>query len=108
MLTYLDDNGLVDNTPIIYTSDQGYFLGEHGMFDKRMFLEESARMPFVIRYPKEIPPGKRVKDIILNIDFPSLLLDYAGIPQPGQFQGESFRKNLIMETPRSLEGQNVL
>lgn len=99
MLNYLDENGLTDNTLIIYTSDQGYFLGEHGMFDKRMFLEESARMPFVIRYPNEIPAGKRVKDIILNIDFPSLLLDYAGVPQPDQFQGESFRKNLLMETP---------
>ncbi len=99
MLNYLDENGLTDNTLIIYTSDQGYFLGEHGMFDKRMFLEESARMPFVIRYPNEIPAGKRVKDIILNIDFPSLLLDYARVPQPDQFQGESFRKNLLMETP---------
>jgi arylsulfatase A-like enzyme len=99
MLKYLDENGLTENTLIIYTSDQGYFLGEHGMFDKRMFLEESARMPFVIRYPEQIPAGKRVNDIILNIDFPSLLLDYAGIPQPDQFQGESFRKNLIMETP---------
>ena len=99
MLNYLDENGLTENTLIIYTSDQGYFLGEHGMFDKRMFLEESARMPFVIRYPKEIPAGKRIDDIILNIDFPSLLLDYAGIPQPKEFQGESFRKNLIKETP---------
>ncbi len=99
MLTYLDENGLTENTLIIYTSDQGYFLGEHGMFDKRMFLEESARMPFVIRYPKEIPAAKRVKDIILNIDFPSLLLDYAGIPKPVGFQGKSFRKNLIIETP---------
>ena len=99
MLNYLDEKGLTDNTLIIYTSDQGYFLGEHGMFDKRMFLEESARMPFVIRYPNEIPAGKRVKDIILNIDFPSLLLDYARVPQPDQFQGESFRKNLLMETP---------
>ena len=99
MLTYLDENGLTENTIIIYTADQGYFLGEHGMFDKRMFLEESARMPFVIRYPKEIPAGKRIKDIILNIDFPSLLLDYANIPQPDGFQGKSFRKNLLMETP---------
>ena len=97
ILNYLDENGLNDNTLIIYTSDQGYFLGEHGMFDKRMFLEESARMPFVIRFPKEIPAGKRIDDIVLNIDFPSLLLDYAGIPQPEQFQGESFRKNLKME-----------
>jgi arylsulfatase A-like enzyme len=101
MLTYLDENGLTENTVIIYTSDQGYFLGEHGMFDKRMFLEESARMPFAIRYPKEIPAAKRVKDIILNIDFPSLLLDYAGIPQPEGFQGKSFRKNLIMETSQN-------
>lgn len=100
MLTYLDENGLTENTIIIYTADQGYFLGEHGMFDKRMFLEESARMPFVIRYPKEIPAGKRIKDIILNIDFPSLLLDYANIPQPDGFQGKSFRKNLLMETPK--------
>jgi arylsulfatase A-like enzyme len=100
MLTYLDENGLTENTIIIYTADQGYFLGEHGMFDKRMFLEESARMPFVISYPKEIPAGKRIKDIILNIDFPSLLLDYANIPQPDGFQGKSFRKNLLMETPK--------
>ena len=100
MLTYLDENGLTENTIIIYTADQGYFLGEHGMFDKRMFLEESTRMPFVIRYPKEIPAGKRIKDIILNIDFPSLLLDYANIPQPDGFQGKSFRKNLLMETPK--------
>ena len=100
MLTYLDENGLTENTIVIYTSDQGYFLGEHGMFDKRMFLEESARMPFVIRYPKEIPAGKRVKDIILNIDFPSLLLEYADIQQPKSFQGKSFRKNLLMETPQ--------
>ena len=97
MLNYLDENGLTDNTLIIYTSDQGYFLGEHGMFDKRMFLEESSRMPFVVRYPEEIPAGKRIDDIVLNIDFPSLLLDYAGIPQPDEFQGQSFRKNLIME-----------
>ncbi len=99
MLNYLDDNGLTENTIIVYTADQGYFLGEHGMFDKRMFLEESARMPFVIRYPKELPAGKRLEDIILNIDFPSLLLDYAEVPQPKTFQGESFRKNLSMDTP---------
>lgn len=99
MLAYLDENNLTENTVIIYTADQGYFLGEHGMFDKRMFLEESARMPFVIRYPKEIPAGKRIKDIILNIDFPSLLMDYANISQPKSFQGKSFRKNLLMETP---------
>lgn len=99
MLDYLDANDLTENTIIIYTSDQGYFLGEHGMFDKRMFLEESARMPFVIRYPNEIPSGKRIQDIVLNIDFPSLLLDYAEIPQPQSFQGKSFRQNLSLQAP---------
>ena len=101
LLNYLDENGLTENTIVIYTSDQGYFLGEHGMFDKRMFLEESARMPFVIRYPKEVPSAKRVKDIILNIDFPSLLLDYAGIHQPDGFQGRSFRENIKLKSPQN-------
>ena len=99
MLDYLEENNLADNTVIIYTADQGYFLGEHGMFDKRMFLEESLRMPFVIRYPKEIPANERINDIVLNIDFASLILDYAAIPQPDSFQGESFRANLRLETP---------
>ena len=99
MLDYLKENNLADNTVIIYTADQGYFLGEHGMMDKRMFLEESLRMPFVIKYSKEIPANKRIDDIILNIDFPSLLLDYAGVSQPDSFQGKSFRSNLMLKTP---------
>jgi arylsulfatase A-like enzyme len=99
MLDYLEENNLADNTVIIYTADQGYFLGEHGMMDKRMFLEESLRMPFVIKYSKEIPANKRIDDIILNIDFPSLLLDYAGVSQPDSFQGKSFRSNLMLKTP---------
>jgi arylsulfatase A-like enzyme len=71
LLDYLEKSGLGENTIVIYTADQGYFLGEHGFFDKRMIYEESLRMPFVIRYPKEIPAGKRLDDIILNIDFPA-------------------------------------
>lgn len=55
LLDMLDKDGLAENTIVVYVSDQGYFLGEHGFFDKRMMLEESLRMPFVIRYPKEIP-----------------------------------------------------
>jgi arylsulfatase A-like enzyme len=105
MLDYLEENNLADNTVIIYTADQGYFLGEHGMMDKRMFLEESLRMPFVIKYSKEIPANKRIDDIILNIDFPSLLLDYAGIPQPDSFQGKSFRSNLKLESPLDWRNQ---
>ena len=99
ILDYLEESKLIENTVIIYTSDQGYFLGEHGMMDKRMFLEESLRMPFVIKYSKEVPANKRIDDIILNIDFPSLILDYAGVSQPDSFQGKSFRSNLMLQTP---------
>lgn len=82
LLKVLDEEGLTENTIVIYVSDQGYFLGEHGFFDKRLMYEESLRMPFVIRYPKEIPGGTRNQDIILNIDFAALLADYAGIQPP--------------------------
>ena len=99
LLDYLEAEGIADNTIVIYTADQGYFLGEHGFFDKRMIYEESLRMPFVIRYPKEIKEGQHIDDIILNIDFPALLADYAGIEKPEYMQGESFRKNLAGNTP---------
>lgn len=100
LLKFLDDNGLDENTIVIYVSDQGYFLGEHGFFDKRMMYEESLRMPFVIRYPKEIPAGTRNNDIILNIDFASLLADYANVNAPDKSQGRSFRDNLKGKTPK--------
>ena len=99
LLKMLDEEGLAKNTIIVYVSDQGYFLGEHGMFDKRMMYEEPLHMPFVIRYPKEIPAGTRNKDIILNVDFAATLADYAGIKAPEKSQGESFRQNLKGETP---------
>ena len=99
LLDFLEEEGVADNTIVIYTSDQGYFLGEHGFFDKRLIYEESMRMPFVIRYPKEIQGGKRIDDIILNIDFAALLTDYAGIPKPEFMQGRSFRENLKGNTP---------
>lgn len=99
ILDYLEKSGLAENTVVIYTADQGYFLGEHGFFDKRLIYDESLRMPFVIRYPKEIPAGKRLDDIILNIDFPALFADYAGIEIPKSMQGKSFRKNLNGKTP---------
>lgn len=99
LLRFLDEEGLSDNTIVVYVADQGYFLGEHGLFDKRMMYEEPLRMPFVIRYPREIPAGTRNKDMILNIDFASLLADYAGVEAPESSQGRSFRKNLRGETP---------
>jgi arylsulfatase A-like enzyme len=99
LLDYLEEAGLAENTVVIYTADQGYFLGEHGFFDKRMIYEESIRMPFIIRYPKEIKGGARLDDIILNIDFPALFADFAGIDPPGYIQGRSFRENLKGHTP---------
>lgn len=99
LLDYLEAEGIADNTIVIYTADQGYFLGEHGFFDKRLIYEESLRMPFVIRYPKEIRGGTRIDDMILNIDFAALLTDYAGMEKPGFIQGRSFRENLKGNTP---------
>ncbi|MEO8413639.1 MAG: sulfatase [Ginsengibacter sp.] len=100
ILDYLDKVGLSENTVVIYTADQGYFLGEHGFFDKRMMYEESSRMPFVIRYPKEIKGGTRINDIVLNEDFSALFADYAKVKKPAFIQGQSFRKNLEGKTPK--------
>ena len=100
VLDYLDEEGLTDNTMVIYTSDQGFFLGDHGWYDKRFMYEESLRMPFIVRYPKEIKPGSVSKDIVVNVDFPSLFLDLAGVQIPGEFQGSSFRPILQGKKPK--------
>jgi len=100
VLKYLDENKLAQDTVLIYTSDQGYFLGEHNYFDKRFMLEESLRMPFVVRYPREIKPGTVLEDIILNVDFAPSFLDYAGAKPPSAMQGRSFRGNLAGRTPK--------
>lgn len=99
MLDYVDQEGLTENTIIIYTSDQGFFLGEHGWFDKRFMYEESFQMPFLIRYPKEIKPGSVCDDIICNVDFAPTWLDYAGLRLPTYMQGVSFRPLLQGKTP---------
>lgn len=99
ILKYLDDNGLTEDTIVIYTGDQGFFLGEHGWFDKRLMYEECLRMPLLIRYPKEIKPATVNNDMVLNIDFGPLFLDYAGLSIPDRMQGESFRNNLKGQTP---------
>lgn len=100
LLDYLDKSGLAENTIVVYTADQGYFLGEHGWFDKRLIYEESIHMPFVIRYPKEIPAGTRNTDIIENVDFSALFADYAGVAYPESMQGHSFRENLKGNTSK--------
>ncbi|NJN27217.1 MAG: sulfatase [Cyclobacteriaceae bacterium] len=92
MLDYLDKNSLAENTIVVYTSDQGFYLGEHGWFDKRFMYEESFRTPLLIRYPKEIKPGTTNKKLVQNLDYAPTFLDYAGIPIPEEMQGESFRQ----------------
>jgi arylsulfatase A-like enzyme len=99
LLDYLDQESLADDTLVIYTSDQGFFLGDHGWYDKRFMYEESLRMPFILRYPGEVKPGTVNKDIILNVDFPPLFLDLAEIEIPSEFQGRSFRPLLNGHTP---------
>ncbi|RYO97562.1 hypothetical protein DL765_011163 [Monosporascus sp. GIB2] len=99
MLDYLDQNGLAENTIVIYTSDQGFFLGEHGWFDKRFMYEESFQMPFLIRYPAEIAKGSLCDDIICNVDFAPTFLDFARLRVPNYMQGVSFRELLHGKTP---------
>jgi arylsulfatase A-like enzyme len=99
MLGYLDAEGLAENTIVIYTSDQGFFLGEHGWFDKRLVYENSFNMPFLIRYPREIAAGSVCNDIICNVDFAPTWLDFAKVRQPTYMQGVSFRELLKQNTP---------
>ena len=80
-------------------------MGEHGFFDKRLMYEESLRMPFVIRYPREVQAGQRLDDIVLNVDFPVLFADYAGLSRPDFMQGRSFRQNLQGQTPADWRGR---
>ncbi|MDG2342112.1 MAG: sulfatase [Cytophagales bacterium] len=92
ILDYLDSNNLSENTIVIYTSDQGFYLGEHGWYDKRFMYEESLRTPILMRYPKEIMRGTEINQLIQNLDFAPTFLDYAGIEIPSDIQGKSFRK----------------
>lgn len=96
LFDYLKQENLYDNTLIIYTGDQGFWLGEKDYQDKRWAYDESARMPLIVRYPKTISSGIRSDAIIENVDFPALMLDFAGAEIPSQMQGRSFRS--ICET----------
>jgi arylsulfatase A-like enzyme len=90
LLDYLDENGLAENTIVIYTADQGFYLGDHGWYDKRFMYEESLRMPFVMRYPGNTKAGRKIEELTLNVDFGPTLLDMAGLDVPESMQGESF------------------
>ena len=99
VLKYLDDNNLTDNTIIVLTSDQGFYLGDHGFFDKRFIYEESIRMPFIVQYPKMVKAGSVNNDIITNVDFAPTLLDIAGINTNQKMHGQSFKSILNGQTP---------
>ncbi|GAB6008137.1 sulfatase family protein [Dysgonomonas reticulitermitis] len=89
ILKYLEEIGELDNTIIIYTSDQGFFLGEHGFFDKRFMYEECQRMPLVMRYPKIIEAGSATSAMSMNVDFAPTFLEIAGVGIPSGIQGKS-------------------
>jgi len=99
VLKYLDDTGLADNTVVIYSSDQGFYLGEHGWFDKRWIYEESLRTPLIVRWPGVVEPGSTNQDIVSNLDFAETFLDIAGLEVPDDMQGRSLVPLLEGRTP---------
>ncbi len=99
LLEYLDQEGLAQNTIVVYSSDQGFFLGEHGWFDKRWILEESLRTPLLVRWPGVTKPGSANRDLISILDFGQTFLDAAGLPQPADMQGRSLVPLLKGQTP---------
>lgn len=91
VLNYLDENGLLDNTLVVYTSDQGFYMGEHGWFDKRFMYEESFHTPLIISYPKHIQPKSECNQMVQNIDFAPTFLDLAGLKKPAYMPGTSLQ-----------------
>ena len=104
-LDYLDQNGLAANTLIVYMSDQGFYLGEHGWFDKRFMYEESFRTPMVMRYPGVIEPGTESNDFVMNLDIAPTILDAAGVPIPQDMQGQSM---LPLLTNKDAKGRDAM
>jgi arylsulfatase A-like enzyme len=100
VLKYLDDNGLAKDTIVIYSSDQGFFLGDRGWFDKRWMYDESLRMPFIVRWPAVVKAGSENKDLVQNLDFAETFLDAAGVKVPDDMQGRSLVPLLKGQTPK--------
>jgi len=99
ILDYLDQAGLADNTIVVYASDQGFYLGEHGWFDKRWIFEESVRTPFLVRWPGVTKPGTVNQDLVSNLDFAETFLEAARVPIPAEMQGRSLVPILRGQTP---------
>ena len=94
VLDYLDETGLADNTIVVYASDQGWYLGEHGWYDKRWMYEPSLKTPFIVRWPSRIDPGQVNESLVSNVDFAPTFLDIAGAPIPPHMQGKSILPTL--------------
>jgi arylsulfatase A-like enzyme len=99
ILKYLEDEGLADNTIVVYSSDQGFYLGEHGWFDKRWIFEESLRTPLLVRWPGVTKAGSVNKDMVSNVDFAETFLEAAGAAVPVEMQGHSLVPVLHGQTP---------
>jgi arylsulfatase A-like enzyme len=99
VLDTLDSEGVADNTVVIYAADQGFYLGEHGWFDKRWIFEESLRTPFLVKWPGVAKPGTVNADMVSNLDFAPTILQAAGLPVPAAIQGKSLVPILKGETP---------
>ncbi|MBT8045128.1 MAG: sulfatase [Verrucomicrobiae bacterium] len=104
LLDYLEQSGLDKNTIVMYSSDQGFYMGEHGWFDKRFMYEESYRTPLLVRWPDHVKPGSTNEDLVQNIDFAETFLDLAGVEAPEEMQGESIVPLLKGKTPEDWRG----
>ncbi|MBK1878948.1 sulfatase family protein [Pelagicoccus mobilis] len=100
LLDYLEESGLAENTIVMYASDQGFYMGEHGWFDKRFMYEESFRTPFIVKWPGTVKAGSVNKDLVQNIDFAETFLDIAGAEIPADMQGRSVVPLLKGKTPK--------
>jgi arylsulfatase A-like enzyme len=98
VLDYLRESGLDKNTIVVYTSDQGFYLGEHGLYDKRFMYEESFRTPLIIYSPQSKNNGIQNSNLVMNIDFAPTILDFAGIKVPEDMQGVSMKPLVFGET----------
>lgn len=99
LMKYLDESGLAENTIVIYSSDQGFYLGEHGWYDKRWMYEESLKTPLIVRWPGKVKPESVDTHLVSNLDFAETFLDVAGIPAPEDMQGRSLVPLLKGEAP---------
>jgi arylsulfatase A-like enzyme len=104
LLHFLDEDGCAEDTLVAYTSDQGFFLGDHGWYDKRFMYEESLKMPSLVRYPREVPPRSSSSDIVLNVDLAPTFLELAGLKAAPWMQGRSILPVLRGQTPHDWRG----